>query len=131
MKGGGRYKFGMDKFFFAAGSVLGFLAVMLGAFAAHALKSRLSADMLEIFEVGVRYQMYHSLGLLGVAWASAHWPQSSANTAGWCFLLGIFVFSGSLYVLSLTGLRWFGAITPLGGLAFLIGWLLLAWAAWR
>jgi uncharacterized membrane protein YgdD (TMEM256/DUF423 family) len=121
----------MDKFFFAAGSIFGFLAVMLGAFAAHALKARLTADMLEVFEVGVRYQMYHSLGLLAVGWASAHWPQSSVTTAGWFFLFGIVVFSGSLYLLSLTGLRWFGAITPLGGVAFLIGWLLLAWAAWR
>jgi uncharacterized membrane protein YgdD (TMEM256/DUF423 family) len=121
----------MDKFFFAVGSILAFLAVILGAFGAHAFKSRLTADMLEVFDVGVRYHMFHSLGLLAVAWASAHWPQSSANMAGWFFLFGILIFSGSLYLLSVTGLRWLGAITPLGGIAFLIGWLLLAWAAWR
>jgi uncharacterized membrane protein YgdD (TMEM256/DUF423 family) len=121
----------MDKLFFATGSVFACVAVALGAFAAHALKSRLAADMLDVFDVGVRYQMYHSLGLLAVAWASARWPESSAHTAGWFFLFGIFVFCGSLYLLSLTGLRWLGAITPLGGVAFVIGWLLLAWAAWR
>jgi uncharacterized membrane protein YgdD (TMEM256/DUF423 family) len=121
----------MHGFFFVAGSISAFLAVGLGAFAAHALKSRLPADMLDTFEIGVRYHMYHSVGLLAVAWASTHWPHTSANTAGWFFLVGIVIFSGSLYLLSLTGLRWFGAITPIGGLAFLIGWLLLAWAAWR
>jgi len=121
----------MDRFFFVAGSISAFLAVALGAFAAHGLKARLSADMLEVFEVGVRYQMYHSLGLLAVAWAVARWPESRSAVAGWFFLLGILLFSGTLYALSLTGLRWFGAITPLGGIAFLIGWALLAWAAWR
>ncbi|MET0503351.1 MAG: DUF423 domain-containing protein [Candidatus Binatia bacterium] len=121
----------MDRFFFAAGSLLAFLAVALGAFAAHALKSRLSADMLAIFEVGVRYHMYHALALLAVAWAASRWPETSAGTAGWFFLAGIVIFSGSLYVLSLTEMRWLGAITPIGGVAFLIGWLILAWAAWR
>jgi uncharacterized membrane protein YgdD (TMEM256/DUF423 family) len=87
--------------------------------------------MLSIFEVGVRYHMIHSLGLLAVAWASVHWPQSHSSTAGWFFLAGIIIFSGSLYILSVTGMRWLGAITPFGGVAFLIGWLILAWAAWR
>jgi uncharacterized membrane protein YgdD (TMEM256/DUF423 family) len=121
----------MDRFFFTAGSLLACLAVALGAFAAHALKSRLSADMLAIFEVGVRYHMVHALALLAVAWAVSRWPESSAGTAGWFFLAGIVIFSGSLYVLSLTEMRWLGAITPIGGVAFLIGWLILAWAAWR
>jgi uncharacterized membrane protein YgdD (TMEM256/DUF423 family) len=121
----------MDRFFFAAGSISAFLAVALGAFAAHGLKARLSPDMLEVFEVGVRYHMYHSLGLLAVSFAMAERPQSSAGTAGWFFLAGIIIFSGSLYLLSLTGLRWLGAVTPFGGIAFLIGWVLLAWAAWR
>jgi uncharacterized membrane protein YgdD (TMEM256/DUF423 family) len=121
----------MERFFFAAGSLLAFLAVALGAFAAHALKARLSAEMLTIFETGVRYHTYHALALLAVGWASSRWPASSAHLAGWAFLIGILVFSGSLYLLSLTGMRWLGAITPIGGLAFLIGWLLLAWAAWR
>jgi uncharacterized membrane protein YgdD (TMEM256/DUF423 family) len=121
----------MERFFFALGSLMAFLAVALGAFAAHALKERLAPDMLAIFEVGVRYHMAHSLALLAVAWASAHWPQSNAPLAGWFFFAGIVVFSGSLYILSATGMRWLGAITPIGGAAFLIGWLILAWSAWR
>jgi len=121
----------MDRFFFAAGSLLAFLAVAMGAFAAHALKSRLSSDMLAIFEVGVRYHMYHALALLAVAWAASRWPESSASMAGWFFLAGIVIFSGSLYALSLSEMRWLGAITPIGGVAFLIGWLVLAWTAWR
>ena len=121
----------MDRFFFAAGSLMAFLGVALGAFAAHGLKARLSPEMLIIFETGVRYQMYHALGLLAVAWAAARWPESSAPLAGWSFILGIVIFSGSLYLLTVTGMRWLGAITPIGGVAFLIGWLLLAWAAWR
>jgi uncharacterized membrane protein YgdD (TMEM256/DUF423 family) len=121
----------MDRFFFTAGSLMAFLAVALGAFAAHGLKARLSPEMLAIFETGVRYQMYHGLGLLGVAWAASRWPQSSAALAGWSFVVGIVIFSGSLYLLSVTGMRWFGAITPIGGVAFLIGWLLLASSIWR
>jgi uncharacterized membrane protein YgdD (TMEM256/DUF423 family) len=121
----------MDRFFFSAGALMAFLAVALGAFAAHGLKSRLSPEMLAIFETGVRYQMYHAFGLIAVAWASSRWPQSSATLAGWSFILGIVIFSGSLYLLSITGIRWLGAITPIGGVAFLIGWLLLAWTAWR
>lgn len=119
----------MDRFFLVAGSLSAFLAVALGAFAAHGLKGRLTPDTLVTFEVAVRYQMYHSLALIAVAWASSHWPQSSAGTAGWFFLAGILIFSGSLYILTITGLRWLGAITPIGGVAFLIGWLMLAWAA--
>ena len=113
----------MDRFFFVAGSLLAFLAVALGAFAAHSLKARLSPDMLTIFETGVRYHMYHALALLAVAWAASRWPESSAGTAGWAFIIGIVVFSGSLYILSFTGMRWLGAITPIGGVAFLLGWL--------
>jgi uncharacterized membrane protein YgdD (TMEM256/DUF423 family) len=121
----------MDRFFVIAGSLLACLAVALGAFAAHALRFRLAPDMLNIFEVAVRYHMYHALALLAVAWAVSRWPESTAGTAGWAFVIGIIVFSGSLYLLSFTGMRWFGAITPIGGVAFLLGWLLLAWAAWR
>jgi uncharacterized membrane protein YgdD (TMEM256/DUF423 family) len=87
--------------------------------------------MLAIFDVGVRYHMAHALGLLGVAWAASRWPGTSVNAAGWLFLFGMLVFSGSLYVLSVTGIRWLGAITPIGGAAFLIGWLCLAWGIWR
>jgi uncharacterized membrane protein YgdD (TMEM256/DUF423 family) len=119
----------MDRFFLAAGSISAFLAVALGAFAAHGLKGRLTPDLLITFEVGVRYHMYHSLALLAAAWVTSRWPESGAVAAGWFFLAGILIFSGSLYLLALTGLRWLGAITPLGGVAFLIGWLVLAWAA--
>jgi len=121
----------MDRFFFVAGSIFGFFAVALGAFAAHGLKSRLTPDMLTIFETGVRYHMYHALSLLGVAWAASHWPDSRVYAAGWAFIFGILIFSGSLYLLSVTGIRWLGAITPIGGVGFLIGWVLLIWAVWR
>lgn len=117
----------MDRFFFIAGSISAFLAVALGAFGAHGLKERLTPEMFNIFEVGVRYHMYHALALLAVAWTSTRWPGGSVTAAGWLFLAGTIIFSGSLYLLSLTGLRWLGAITPVGGLAFLLGWLLLAW----
>ena len=87
--------------------------------------------MLTTFEVGARYHMYHALGLLAVAWAATRWPGSAVTAAGWLFLVGIVLFSGSLYLLSLTGQRWLGAITPLGGAAFLVGWFLLLWTAWK
>lgn len=102
-----------------------FLAVGLGAFGAHALKARLSPEMLAVFEVGVRYQVYHALALLAVAFLSARWPGQAVTAAGVCFVLGILVFSGSLYALALTGVRRWGAVTPIGGLLFLIGWLCL------
>ncbi len=121
----------MDRFFFVAGSIMAFFGVALGAFAAHGLKPRLTPDMLAVFEVGVRYQMYHALALLAVAWAVSRWPDSHAHIAGWAFLFGIIVFSGSLYLLSITGTRWLGAITPIGGVGFLVGWILLIWAVWR
>jgi uncharacterized membrane protein YgdD (TMEM256/DUF423 family) len=106
--------------------------VALGAFGAHALRATLDARDLATFEIGVRYQMYHALALIAVAWAVARWPgQPGLTAAGWAFVLGILVFSGSLYVLVLAGQRWLGAVTPLGGVAFLIGWGLLAWTAFR
>ena len=121
----------MDRIFFAIGTASAFLAVATGAFGAHALKSRLSADMLDSFEVGVRYQMYHALALLAVAWACSKWPGSLSTTSGWLFVAGTLLFSGSLYILSLSGVRWLGAITPLGGLAFLGGWTCLLLAAFK
>jgi uncharacterized membrane protein YgdD (TMEM256/DUF423 family) len=121
----------MDRIFFVIGSLSAFLGVALGAFGAHALKARLDADLLAVFEVGVRYQMYHALALLAVAWACTKWPGTAVVTAGWLFVAGTIVFSGSLYILSFTGARWLGAITPFGGAALLGGWLCLAWAAWR
>jgi uncharacterized membrane protein YgdD (TMEM256/DUF423 family) len=121
----------MEKFFFSAGAVAAFIGVALGAFGAHSLKTKLSPDMLAIFEVGVRYQMYHALGLIAVAWAMTRWPEANLNAAGWAFIVGIVVFSGSLYLLSATDIRWLGAITPIGGLAFLIGWAILVWSVGR
>jgi uncharacterized membrane protein YgdD (TMEM256/DUF423 family) len=121
----------MVRLFFGLGTVLAGLAVGLGAFGAHALKAKLSAPDLAIFETGVRYQMYHALALLAVAWAAARWEGPLTNAAGWLFLAGVILFSGSLYALVLTGHRWLGAVTPFGGLAFLAGWALLAWTAFR
>ncbi|MDE2141974.1 MAG: DUF423 domain-containing protein [Elusimicrobia bacterium] len=105
-----------------------FLAVGLGAFAAHGLKSKISPEMLAIWETGVRYHMYHALALIAVGLLSDKWPSRAVTNAGWCFLGGIVVFSGSLYVLSLTGERRLGAVTPIGGLLFLAGWALLLFA---
>lgn len=121
----------MDRLFFALGAVSGGLAVAAGAFGAHALKLRLTPDLLAIFETAARYQMFHALALLATAWAITRWPGLPARAAGWCFVAGTLVFSGSLYALSLTGMRALGAITPVGGVLFLAGWALLAVAAWR
>ncbi len=107
------------------GAALLCLDVVLGAFAAHGLKSRLTPEMMAVFETGVRYQAYHALGLLLLA--ALRGPQSAA----WCFVGGIVLFSGSLYALALTGARGFGAITPLGGVLFIVGWLLLAFNGGR
>ena len=119
----------MDRLFFLIGAVSAFVGVAAGAFGAHGLKERLSAEMLAVFETGVRYQMYHALALFAAAWAASRWPGAWTSAAGWLFVAGTLVFSGSLYALSLTGQRWLGAVTPLGGLAFLAGWLCLAVAA--
>ena len=121
----------MDRAFFALGALSGLLAVGAGAFGAHALRERLSPDMLAVFETGARYQMYHALALLAAAWAVGRWPGGATLAAGWLFVAGTVVFCGSLYLLALTGHRWLGAITPLGGLAFVAGWAALAWAALR
>ena len=121
----------MQNLFFALGSGFSLLGVVFGAFGAHALRSKLSPEMLETFEVAVRYQMYHSLGLIAAAWAVSQWQNQLTAASGWCFFAGILIFSGSLYILSLTGIRWLGAITPIGGLAFIVGWGCLALAAIR
>lgn len=119
------------RIFFVIAAIFGMFGVAAGAFGAHALKDRLSPSMLDVFETAARYQMYHALALFAVAWAVDRWGGGPAVWAGWAFVVGILVFSGSLYVLSLTGIRWLGAITPIGGAAFLLGWALLAWAGWR
>ena len=111
----------------AVGAGLGFLAVVLGAFGAHALRSVLPPERLAVWEVGVRYQMYHALALLAVPLLAG----DRARRIGWCFVGGVALFSGSLYLLALTDLRWLGAVTPLGGVSFLVGWGLLALSAGR
>ncbi len=116
------------KIFVLLGAVNAFLAVAAGAFGAHGLKARLPADLLAVFETGARYHMFHALGLFAVAWLVDR-SAPLATAAGWALVIGIVLFSGSLYALALTGVRVLGAITPLGGLAFLVGWSLLAWGA--
>ena len=119
----------MDRLFFALAAISGLIGVAAGAFGAHGLEGRRSADRLDVYETAARYQIYHALALLAVAWASTRWPGGAATAAGWLFVVGTLLFSGSLYALSLTGIRWLGAITPFGGLAFLAGWACLIWAA--
>ena len=119
----------MARMWILLAAINGFVSVAAGAFGAHALKSRLEPKLLDAFEVGVRYQMYHALALLGVAWLMNQCPSRAATGSGWCFLFGIVLFSGSLYALSLSGVRWLGAITPIGGLLFLAGWALLGAAS--
>jgi uncharacterized membrane protein YgdD (TMEM256/DUF423 family) len=113
------------------GSLFMFLAVGLGAFGAHALRARLSPEMLAVYETGARYHFYHGLALFAVAWVSERRGGGLVAASGWAFVFGIVVFSGSLYLLSTTGIRWLGAITPIGGIAFLAGWLFLLAAAWK
>ncbi len=122
----------MNRTFVGLGALFALLGVAAGAFGAHALKDRLPPDLLAIFETGARYQLTHALALVLVGLAAAHLPASRAlAVSGWAFVAGIVIFSGSLYALALTGVRVLGAITPFGGVAFMTGWALLAWAAWR
>jgi uncharacterized membrane protein YgdD (TMEM256/DUF423 family) len=120
----------MAKAFWTLGCIFAFLGVAGGAFGAHALRELLPQSLLAIFETGVRYQMYHSLALLLAAGALDRGSGRAARLAGWMFIAGILLFSGSLYLLATTGVLWLGAVTPLGGLAFLIGWCALAVAGW-
>ena len=119
------------KTFVTLGALFAFAGVALGAFAAHLLKDRLTPEMFQIYEVGIRYHIYHVPAIFLVAILAALYPNVNATPAGWLFVVGIIVFSGSLYALSLTGVRMFGAITPIGGLCFLAGWLWLVWIAMR
>lgn len=121
----------MSRVFLFIGAVSGFLSVALGAFGAHALKSRVGEHLLAIFDTGVRYQMFHALALLAVGLLARREATPLLQAAGWSFVGGTLIFSGSLYVLTLTGMRWLGAITPIGGVALLVGWACLAVAAWR
>jgi uncharacterized membrane protein YgdD (TMEM256/DUF423 family) len=124
----------VDRVFITIGALSGFLAVALGAFGAHSLRDRLSSDMLQVFQTGVTYQMYHALALIGVGILLGRFSVEGSTwltASGWLFLAGSILFSGSLYLLSLTNTTWLGAITPLGGVAFLLGWLAVAIGIWR
>ncbi|MDX2191993.1 MAG: DUF423 domain-containing protein [Gemmatimonadales bacterium] len=118
----------MDRLFLMLGGVSGAIGVAAGAFGAHALRARLEPRMLEVFETGARYQMYHALALVAAAWVASRTPGTLATASGWLFVAGTVLFSGSLYAMTLTGIRALGAITPLGGLCFIAGWLCLAFA---
>ena len=120
-----------SRHFIFLGAINGFLAVAFGAFAAHALKNLLSAGLLEVFQTGVEYQAMHALALLAVGLLGRDGRSRALKLAGWAFATGILLFSGSLYILALTDIRWLGAITPFGGTAFLLGWGALAWHAGR
>jgi uncharacterized membrane protein YgdD (TMEM256/DUF423 family) len=121
----------MAQLFICLASIFAGLSVMAGAFGAHALKTQISPSALEIFKTGAQYQMYHALALLfvGLLIRQTETPQPLMRVAGWAWIAGILIFSGSLYALSLTGIKGLGAITPLGGVAFIIGWGCLAFAA--
>jgi uncharacterized membrane protein YgdD (TMEM256/DUF423 family) len=117
------------KWLLFTGALLGFISVALGAFGAHALKQKLSPDMLSIFEVGARYQMYHALAMCMIAWGASNISNTWLPFSGWLFFVGTLIFSGSLYLLAFTGIRLFGAFTPIGGVILLAGWASLAIAA--
>jgi uncharacterized membrane protein YgdD (TMEM256/DUF423 family) len=123
----------MEKLFVIFGSVLMFLGVGAGAFGAHGLAGYFARfpELAATYDTAVRYHMIHGLALFAAAWASTRWPGPLTTWAGYLFLLGVLIFSGSLYLLVFTRLRWLGAITPIGGAAFLAGWALLAVAALR
>lgn len=121
----------MARLFLLLGSITGFAGVAAGAFGAHVLRDRLGAREMEVFETAVRYQLVHALALCIAAWACTRSAGPFAPAAGWFYLAGTVLFCGSLYALALGGPRWLGPVTPLGGLAFLAGWISLAVAAWR
>lgn len=122
----------MYKALFITGALLSAIAIIMGAFGAHALKASLSNEMLSVYKTGVEYHMYHALGVLLVGFLLKQYPEAALITwSGGLMVVGILIFSGSLYILSITGLRWLGAITPIGGVAFILAWLLLAIDLWR
>jgi len=122
----------MQKLFLTLGSIAMALAVALGAFGAHALKSKLTQEMLDIFETGIQYHFYHAIGLLIIGLVAQYLPESALlKWSGWLMVFGILIFSGSLYLLATSGIRWLGAITPVGGFCFIASWILLALAVWK
>ena len=116
---------------FALGALLAALAVAAGAFGAHALQARIPPARLVTFEIGVRYQMYHALALLAVAWAADRWPGAGLSLVAWLFLIGVLIFGGTLYGIALGAPSFLGAITPVGGVCFVAGWLVLGFRVWR
>lgn len=121
----------MARRFFILGSVFGLLGVAGGAFAAHSLRDHLSAELLNVFETGIRYQMYHAFALLAAGWGLEKYRSRHFERAGWAFVAGVALFSGSLYIMAVTGIRWVGIITPFGGVAFLAGWGFMATGFWK
>jgi uncharacterized membrane protein YgdD (TMEM256/DUF423 family) len=119
----------VERLFVIIGALSGAIGVGAGAFGAHALREKLEPRMLEVFETGARYQMYHAVAMLAAAWVVGRFPGSLANASGWLFLAGTAFFSGSLYAMALTDVRALGAITPIGGVCFIAGWVCLALAA--
>ncbi len=113
------------------GSIMAGLSVVMGAFGAHGLRDRLAPEMLQIYEIGARYQMYHALALIAVGLVQIKIDHPMLNIAGWCFVIGTVIFSGTLYALAITGQRWLGMITPVGGAIFILGWAAMAYAALR
>ncbi|MSQ14311.1 MAG: DUF423 domain-containing protein [Dehalococcoidia bacterium] len=121
----------MDRTWFLIGSIYGLFGVAAGAFGAHILKDRLTPEYLDVFETAARYQVYHALALLAMSYAATRWGGWPTTAAGWLFTIGVVLFSGSLYLLSISGIRWLGAITPLGGVCLLAGWAMLIIAVAR
>lgn len=120
------------KLFIVLGAIAGAAGVALGAFGAHALKARLAPDLLAVWQTAVQYHFWHALGLVAIGVLALHLPAAPAlKWAGWLMVAGLVLFSGSLYVLALSGARWLGAVTPFGGAAWIGAWLLLGWAAWK
>ncbi len=120
----------METYFLELGGLFGALAVALGAFGSHALRARLPADQLRTFETGITYQMYHALALVGVGLMVERFGSMLLSVAGWLYVIGILLFSGSLYMLAATRIRLFGIVTPFGGVAFVLGWLALFLVPW-
>ena len=121
----------MERWFGTIGAIYGALGVALGAFGAHGLKDRVDPGALEVWRTAASYQMWHALALLAVAWTLSQASSTAARVSGVAFTVGVVIFSGSLYTLVLTGHKWLGAVTPLGGLALIVGWISLAIALWR
>jgi len=119
----------MERLFAIIGATSGLFAVALGAFGAHGLRGKISPELLHAYQVGSDYHLIHALALLATAWGLTRWPGKSMHLAGWFFVTGTFLFSGSLYLLAITGIRRLGMITPLGGLTLMLGWGCFAWAA--